>query len=328
MCVSLHFLPYSALPNKKVFLSLSHKTYTLLTDMKTIKNRFIVLLGVLIPMLTANCIDKKSAEKTETTEVAAKTESVIKVNIPTFNKFVEVTAEDASLYKTADTGSPTLVRWDEDCLEGERDEDSSIYLWSDQPGIPDYEKSTDIAYKECIFPVVGEEGDFYKAYIGEDKIESAYILKSNVKEIKSEPVTTDMIYGPNWFRGDNQMVVKDGKYKDIVLFTLGGERTLTGEQLNVGILLNGIVAMPENYYIDCRHQEDQKEPIVFKEEDGNIFIDYNDSLVDKYELDPKKLSEENIAKIIETVNKKKPERTEYIYYFPTSEGLPLYPFHF
>ena len=307
---------------------MSHKS-NILTNMKKMKNRLFLLLGVLIPMLTANCSDKKSAEKTEaaeTTGVAAGAIILDKISIPAFDRFVEVTAEGTNLYKKADTNSPTLVLWEEDCMEGERDDDSSVFLWSDQPGKDGYDKNTNIAYKGIIFPVLDEEGDFYKVKVSYNG--NAYIQKSNVKDIKSAPVTVDMIYGPDWYRGTHRLVIKDGKYKNIVLFTLGGERTLTGEELNVGILLDGVVAMPDNYHIDCRHKEEQKEPLIFKEEDGNIFIDYNDSMAKEYELDLKKLSDDDIAKIVETVNKKEPGSTEYIYYFPKSEGLPLYPFNF
>ncbi len=78
-----------------------------------------VLLGVLIPTLTANCSNKKNAEKAvtaETAEVSETNESVIKVSMPPFKKFVEVSVEESALYKETDTKSPTLVSWSEsDC---------------------------------------------------------------------------------------------------------------------------------------------------------------------------------------------------------------------
>ena len=66
--------------------------------------------------------------------------------------------------------------------------------------------------------LLSEEGDFYKVYILNEwcDIESAYILKASVGVIKSAPIKADMLEEEEdkyfMFR-----VIKDGKYKDIVL---------------------------------------------------------------------------------------------------------------
>ena len=138
--------------------------------MKTIKTKLFVLLGMLIPMLTANCSEKKTAEKAETTETAetagttAKAESLIKLSLPPFEKFVVVTNSDGGLYKNADTNSPTLVRWDEaDC---ESDFCEVAYQWSDQPAKPGFEMATDIlTWEGRVYPVLAEEGKFYKVSV-------------------------------------------------------------------------------------------------------------------------------------------------------------------
>jgi hypothetical protein len=85
--------------------------------MKTMKTKLLVMLWVmLIPVMTTNCNAKKNTEKSETAEETAKTESVIQLSLPPFQKFVVVTSPEEGLYKNADTNSPTLVRWDEaDC---------------------------------------------------------------------------------------------------------------------------------------------------------------------------------------------------------------------
>ena len=68
---------------------------------RTIKTRFLlVLCGMLFAGLTANCSDKKTAEKEAAANTAAKTESVINVSLPPFQKFVVVTVEESVLLKT------------------------------------------------------------------------------------------------------------------------------------------------------------------------------------------------------------------------------------
>ena len=61
------------------------------------------------------------------------------------------------------------------------------------------------------------------------------------------------------------MLVKDGPYQDILLYTVGGEVSFTCEELHVGILIDGVVAEPDDYYVDCRFMEEQQEPFVVKE---------------------------------------------------------------
>ena len=291
--------------------------------MKTIKTRlFVALWGMLGPMLAANCRDKKTVGKAETAETTAKTESVIKVSPPPFKDFVVVTVEEEGLYKEADTNSPTLTRWIEsDC---ESDYCENFYQWSDQPVKPGFEPSTDIiACEGRVFPVLGEEGDFYKVCTLDKwcDIESAYIPKASVGDIETAPIKADMLESEdNYFKC---RVVKDGKYKDIVFIDEYSE--LDGETLQVGVLIDGVVATPVIYNFDGYMNIEQKEDIIIQEEENNFFLRYNKSLAmatedESNQLNLKKLSAEQIAKIVDTVTSKKPEYVECMYHFP-AQGL-------
>ena len=291
--------------------------------MKTIKTRlFVALWGMLVPMLAANCSDKKTVGKAETAETTAKTESVIKVSPPPFKDFVVVTVEEEGLYKEADTNSPTLTRWIEsDC---ESDYCENFYQWSDQPVKPGFEPSTDIiACEGRVFPVLGEEGDFYKVCTLDKwcDIESAYIPKASVGDIETAPIKADMLESEdNYFKC---RVVKDGKYKDIVFIDEYSE--LDGETLQVGVLIDGVVATPVVYNFDGYMNIEQKEDIIIQEEENNFFLRYNKSLAmatedESNQLNLKKLSAEQIAKIVDTVTSKKPEYVECMYHFP-AQGL-------
>ena len=291
--------------------------------MKTIKTRlFVALWGMLVPMLAANCSDKKTVGKAETAETTAKTESVIKVSPPPFKDFVVVTVEEEGLYKEADTNSPTLTRWIEsDC---ESDYCENFYQWSDQPVKPGFEPSTDIiACEGRVFPVLGEEGDFYKVCTLDKwcDIESAYIPKASVGDIETAPIKADMLESEdNYFKC---RVVKDGKYKDIVFIDEYSE--LDGETLQVGVLIDGVVATPVIYNFDGYMNIEQKEDIIIQEEENNFFLRYNKSLAmatedESNQLNLKKLSAEQIAKIVDTVTSKKTEYVECMYHFP-AQGL-------
>lgn len=285
---------------------------------------FVVLLGLLFPIMTANCSDKKTVEKAETAEATAKTENVTTVPSPPYKKFVVVTKEDCGLHKKADTSSPTLVKWYEaDC---ESDFCEVIYQWSDQPGKQGFELDTDIiAWEGRVFPVLGEEGKFYKVCIINlwCEIESAYILKANVGDIESAPINADMLEGDDYMKC---RVMKDGKYKDFVFIDDYDE--LNGETLHVGVLNDGFVANPTAYDIYCQMLPEVENNMQLVEEEGSITLNYNKSLAvdaeDSQQLDPNKLSPEQVAKIIDMVTSKKPELIVYMYQFPAQGQQSFY----
>ena len=299
-----------------------------LTIMKTIKTRFfIVLCGMLLPLLTANCSNKKNVDKAETAETTAVEESVIKLALPPFQKFVVVTTPEEGLYKNADLNSPTLIRWDEaDC---ESDFCEVAYQWSDQPEKAGFELSTDILTSEGrVFPVLGEEGNFYKVCILNRwcDIESAYLPKACVQDIETAPIKADMLESEdNYFKC---RVMKDGKYKDVVLIDEYNE--LEGESLQVGVLKDGVVVTPFAYFIDSYIINDQNESVVINDSEDGLSLSFNKSVAmpaedgpNSYRLDLKKLSDDQIAKIVDTVIKRKPEYVNYMYHFP-AQGLETF----
>lgn len=293
--------------------------------MKTMRKFVVVLLGVLIPTLTANCSNKKNAEKAEiakTAEVSETNESVIKVSMPPFKKFVMVNVEESALYKETDTTSPTLVSWGEsDC---ESDFCEMVYQWSDQPGKEGFELDTDIRVGEGMFyPVLGEEKDFYR--VGTlnlwCEIESAYILKNNVKIAETAPIKADELEQNKELFYDRYRVLRDGKYKGVVLCDALSE--LSGETLSVGVLVDGVLLTPVVYEIDTYLNTEQQEGIYIREEEGRFTLSFNKSMdaagEDDYDprLDLQKLSDKQIAEIVETVIKKKPELVRCMYLFPS-----------
>ena len=296
----------------------------------------VVFCGLLISTLTASCKNKKTGGSAES---AVKTESVIKVSSPPFKQFVVVTTDKASLYKKTDTNSATLVLWiKSDCASDYCD---NIFLWSDQPAKPGFEQPStyNLAFKGRVFPLLGEEGDFYKVYILNEwcDIESAYIPKACAEYIEYVPIKADRLEAE-----DNHLkfrVMKDGKYKDIVLIDEYNE--LGGETFELGVLNDGIVAIPIVYNIFCFLDIEQKEDITIEKTKGfhfttdgtvdhtidHFLLKYTKSLAmaaaedyESYRLDLTKLSGEQIAKIIDTMTTKKPEYVNYMYHFPT-QGL-------
>ncbi len=290
------------------------------TPPEMMKNIFLVLMCVLIPVLTANCSERKTVEKTETSEATAKTGSAINVSASPFKKFVVVTSEeDEPLYKRADTDSPTLMLYEEEGCESEDCE--MIYQWSGEPVKPGYKLSSDVlAYVGRILPVLDEEGDFYKVdVINHDfNIKTGYIHKSCVSSIDWEPLNADILEKTSI--GVRYRVVKEGKYRDIVF--IDNEDELWGETLEVGVLLDGYIATPGSYSFECSQNLEQKEPIEINDKGNDLFLTYGKSLSvilngeEFFQLDPLKLTDKQIENLVETVKKKKTEMVKYTYLFP------------
>ena len=173
-----------------------------------------------------------------------------------------------------------------------------------------------------VFPLLGEEGDYYKvSTLGKwCDIESAYILKSDVGEIEMKPITADMLEGDGEESSLTYRVIKDGKYKDIVIGYEYDE--LNGETLQVGLLRDGALVTPVTYMIDSQMSTELND-IEITESDGTFSLKYGQSMsvvtdeeTNSRQLDIKKLSNKQIEKIIDTVTKKKPEYVECMYHFP------------
>ena len=123
-------------------------------------------------------------------------------------------------------------------------------------------------------------------------------------------------------------VLKEGKYKDIVLLEEYNE--LEGETFKVGVLSDGVVATPIAYNFDCFWLDNQNEGVIVDDSEESLSLSYNKSMAtptgegdESYRIDLKKLSDEQIAKIVDTVTKRKPEYVEYIYHFP-AQGLQTF----
>lgn len=273
------------------------------------------LLLVPCAILLASCGSKE----------APKSENLFNIDLPQFEKLIVTTADVTDVYKEASTDSPTLVQWIEDIESDMADVQSK---WSDEPGLEGYHDYPDNLFIGTIVPVIGEEGDFYKIstyndYIYYGETNEGYILKADAKDATPEPLTAEspvLSEKGDWM---NFYIVKDGKYKNLVLRAKLGE--LTGDMLHVGVLLeNGCVAFPQSYSFMLGVNDVATDIDIQPYEYNNMsyelgfppsmYYDNPDNYIRLF--DPSKLSEEQIEKIFNTVNGTEPGDIEYMYYFP------------
>ena len=277
------------------------------------------LLGALIPMLLACCTGKKSNEQ------EAEAQPLFDITAPAFDKFVVVADDEGTpVYKEADTSSPMLVYWTEDI---ESDMAGVENHWSNEAVKSGYISDSFVAWPGTVYAVLGEEGDFYKVNILSlyCELEAGFIPKSAVSSINTDPLTADVLEGIEYCQ---TKVVREGQYKGLVMVDNADE--LWGESLELGILLDGCVAYPLCGKMECANDKAATD-IRLDDQDWGLTLYYPDSLkADADEdawmetMDPRKLSEEQIGKIYETVKKSPVEKVRYDYYNKARGIWPVY----
>lgn len=121
-----------------------------------------------------------------------KKDSILGLQQPKWEKFVHMTGKETAFYKSPDTSSPRL-------MQASNADGCGVICqnyWSDEKPNedmtnPEYYPYTD---ETSVFPVVEENGDWYKVYIQDrDKRCEAYVEKSQCEEVAPEPITQEVL---------------------------------------------------------------------------------------------------------------------------------------
>ena len=294
------------------------------------KNLAFYALGLCASLMFLNCKGQHAGSGTtdEGTGDSAQVENVLKVGLPPVEKFVIVANEEgAEVFRYADVESPWRVTWTEDI---ESDMGEIVVKWSNEDVPDNYYCEETTAWTGEVLAVLGEEGDFWKVSILQEncEYEYGYVKKSDVEDAEPSSITEDILKElENMEWGDHYRILKDGKYKGIVLNSVVDE--LEGESLEVGVMLNGVMAFPtlNKFFLEC-HMEATEPTITEPDQEALFtgFIYYPQSMSNNPEdvlsagLNLNKLTDEQIEKIVQMVLQKKSEYVKYEYLFPASIG--------
>lgn len=282
---------------QKVGFELNEKTEVLGTS-KTIFNKKtgIVAGGALLIILLVVGLFKCSG-----------TENHFEVKVPTWEKFIMVTAEDVNLRKEPNVNSDKLMI--EDLSVPETDMISYRQFWSDM-------KSTRNIYpfhlekNFTICPVISETDDWYQIYVYNEywsKAETAYIMKKFCKEVSPDRLNNkETIASINNSRfGAYYEFPSSGKYKGYCIQAIPEGMDIRPE-LKIGKIVDNVIVYPTF--------EDDVLVGHYSGDDANVdFVQnesYNASFSEEYMLEygcvnPKKLNEEQIERIFGTLVKGK-----------------------
>lgn len=234
------------------------------------------------------------------------TENHFEVKVPTWEKFIMVTAEDVNLRKEPNVNSDKLMV--EDLSVPETDMIGYRQFWSDM-------KSTRYIYpfhleKDfSVCPVISETDEWYQIYVYNEywsKAETAYIMKKFCKEVTPDVLDKETIESINNSRfGAYYTFPSSGKYKGYCVQAIPEGMDILPE-LKIGKIVDNVIVYPAF-----------EDDVLVRQYDGdNTTVDfvqdesYNASFSEKYMLEygcvnPKKLDEKQIDRLFGIVIKGK-----------------------
>ena len=292
------------------------------------KKMMLLAMGLCVSLLLWNCKGQTTTGTSEE-EDSVQVDNPLKVAKPTVVKFVRVVADESTeVFMEADAESPWRVIWMEE--DSESDMMDVVEKWSNED-VPDgYSCDEAPAYAGTVLAVLGEEGDFYKVSIRNELcfMEAGYVKKADVADVEPEKLTDEEM---EELEGDMDWIhlrmVKEGKYKGLVLRCILDE--LKGECFDVGVMLDGVLAFPEENSVFIDYSPDVQElTFMGSVQDGQLpfYFQYPKSMArwseDDYPqgFDLDKLTDEQIERIVQDMLKQESEYVKYDFLIPMTEG--------
>lgn len=263
-----------------------------------------------------------------------KKDSILGLQQPKWEKFVHMTGKETAFYKSPDTSSPRL-------MQASNADGCGVICqnyWSDEKPNedmtnPEYYPYTD---ETSVFPVVEENGDWYKVYIQDrDKRCEAYVEKSQCEEVAPEPITQEVLSQID----ASYNLQKGGKY-DNICFMLDSDEG--GNYLSIGELLNDkCLAFSSAYHIYIAESDTTLtttlEENSYVTDDGDLLYSYllhygpsrSVSLNGYTNFDTQKITSDEMEQFVNCMKKIKNETLEvsYGYYFPSVSTSHLFYFY-
>lgn len=293
------------------------------------KKAVLYALGFCVSIMFMNCKGKMSDGNSEGVVAgdSVQTGNILNVGEPSVQKFVRVVSENSEIFRYADAESPWLVTWMEDL---ESDMAIIVDKWSNE-NVPDgYSCDESFAYAGQVFAVLGEEGDFYKVSIYNEHcdMEYGFVKKADVEDVKPTIATADVLEEfDSDIEGLDMKIFKDGKFKGLVLRVLLDE--LDGTNFEVGVLKDGYLAFLEQNHGEIVCDPNVKElTFMGKAKEGELqfYFKYPKSMarwpeqdfMEGFDFDT--LTDEQIERIVQDMQKRKSEYVKYDYLIPGAEG--------
>ena len=175
------------------------------------------------------------------------TENHFEVKVPTWEKFIMVTAEDVNLRKEPNVNSDKLMS----VYDGYGG--CEFYWPSSKPKYYDGPLSDKNVHHLTpgfeILPVINEVGDWYQVYVislsAASDVEIAYIMKKYCKVMEPRKMDENAIQYLENNLNDKYLFLQSGKFKGYSLASLESDDVETYKRLKIGKVLENAMVYPE-----------------------------------------------------------------------------------
>lgn len=245
----------------------------------------------------------------------------LNIEAPVWQQFAHPKGENVIIYKNADTNSSRLQFAAEPC-----DGDACDFkiLWSDEKAPSGWSVDDETANNYSAYPILGEEGDFYKVYVSREWLGAVegYIKKAEcdvIKPVELTPALVDSI-GKTECRRD--YIISEGKLENLCLSSYLGE--YDGMEFELGQFCGNCLVFVETKPVMI-NASTENEPIIYTQSvnEGNEEFVLNcgqnqlfQSTEGNYVLDTKKLSDDQVLSLFESTRMKSTEMKEVLFYLP------------
>lgn len=264
-----------------------------------------------------------------------KSESILGLQKPKWEKFVHMTGKETAFYKSPDTSSPRLMQ----ACNAEGCGVDYQYLWTGEKPSEGYTNFENYKYADetSVFPVIEEQDGWYKVYLStKDKIHEAYVEKSQCEEVTPETITQEALSKIS----SDYYLLEQGKYKNLC-FALGSN-DIGESELCMGELIDEKCIAFSSHYDMFILENDTTPNFTFSRDENisddgatdyifRIFFNPNRTIStgDYKHFNTKSLTEEEISNIVEKTTSVKHDNglLRYAYYFPSVSGNSLFYFY-
>lgn len=245
----------------------------------------------------------------------------LNVEAPAWQQFAHPKGNNKPLYKEATENSPVLKVA---IAPSDGDSYETKIFWSDEKGPRGWYAESWIVNDNDVYPILGEEGDFYKLYVFNEVVgaKEAYAKKTDFDIVKPIALTQEIIdsIGKTEIRCDN--IIKEGELQNLCFSSFEGDYD-EPPFVTMGQLCGNCIIYPRinTAYLNV---VTDKAPITFTKTEDNESYTLNVGEDQLYQpnstsaiiFDTKKLSEELIKQMYNDLKQDGAEIKEVLYYIP------------
>lgn len=245
----------------------------------------------------------------------------LNVQAPEWKQFIVPKVENPKIYKQANENSPVLRT---SITTDYADVYEARMYWSDETAPRGRFTEHWIVAENSTYPILGEEGDFYKVYVFNEVVGAVegFMKKAECNVVEPALLTPELIDSIGKMEGRCDNIVREGDLENLCISSFQVDYD-EEPYIIMGQLCGNCIVYPHGYTAALSIVPETT-PVTFtKVESGKGFmlrgsedLLFQPNPVQASVLDTKKLSTELIQQMYNDLKTEKPELKEVLYYIP------------